>query len=192
MRWAILLRAVNVGGTKKVPSAELRGAALDAGFTDPQTYLASGNLIVSPGDSGAADASEAATMVTAALAQRLDVRTDAVGIDGASMSAILAANPFVAEAAAQPSFLLVAFHPAPTGHTGAVDVAETRREQVHTHGSATYVWYPDGSGRSRLTGPRLERMLGTWSTTRNWRTVEHLAGLLGHPEATDPSRGRAH
>ncbi|MEL7401715.1 MAG: DUF1697 domain-containing protein, partial [Pseudomonadota bacterium] len=40
-----LLRAVNVGGTGKLPMAELRATAEAAGFTDVRTYIQSGNLV---------------------------------------------------------------------------------------------------------------------------------------------------
>ena len=50
MRYAVLLRGVNVGGVK-VKMAELRAAFADAGFGDVKTLLASGNVLVdSDGD----------------------------------------------------------------------------------------------------------------------------------------------
>jgi len=40
-----LLRAVNVGGTGKLPMSELRRLCEGAGFSAVQTYIASGNVI---------------------------------------------------------------------------------------------------------------------------------------------------
>jgi len=40
-----LLRAVNVGGTGKLPMAELRKLAEEIGFAGVSTYIASGNLL---------------------------------------------------------------------------------------------------------------------------------------------------
>ncbi|SDS75497.1 Uncharacterized conserved protein, DUF1697 family [Paraoerskovia marina] len=175
MRWVVLLRAVNVGGTKKVPSAALRVAAVARGFTDPTTYLASGNLVVSPGTSEATTSEEVGALITGELATTLGVETDAVVLDAAGLRQVLTENPFPDQARDDPSRLLVAFHPGATGRSGRIDVSSTGPEQVVAAGAVTYLWYPDGSGRSKLTGPRLERLLGTWSTTRNWRTVLHLA-----------------
>lgn len=42
-----LLRAVNVGGTGKLPMAELAGMCQRAGFRDVRTYIASGNAVFS-------------------------------------------------------------------------------------------------------------------------------------------------
>src|ERR1700730_3286793 len=40
-----LLRAVNVGGTGKLPMADLKAICNDAGFAQVQTYIASGNVV---------------------------------------------------------------------------------------------------------------------------------------------------
>ena len=40
-----LLRAVNVGGTGKLPMADLQAICCDLGFTDVRTYIASGNVV---------------------------------------------------------------------------------------------------------------------------------------------------
>ena len=40
-----LLRAVNVGGTGKLPMSELRRLCEDCGFARVQTYIASGNVV---------------------------------------------------------------------------------------------------------------------------------------------------
>ena len=43
--WAALLRAVNVGGTGKLPMAELKALCEVLGFERVQTYIASGNVV---------------------------------------------------------------------------------------------------------------------------------------------------
>ncbi len=37
-----------------------------------------------------------------------------------------------------------------------------------------YITYPDGAGRSKLTGTFIEKKLGTSGTARNWNTVLKL------------------
>src|SRR6516162_9230398 len=44
-RYIALLRAVNVGGTGKLPMSELRAMCCDAGFARVETYIASGNVV---------------------------------------------------------------------------------------------------------------------------------------------------
>lgn len=45
--YVALLRAVNMGGTGKLPMAELVGMCQRAGFRDVRTYIASGNAVFS-------------------------------------------------------------------------------------------------------------------------------------------------
>jgi hypothetical protein len=40
-----LLRAVNVGGTGRLPMADLKAMSVAAGYLHVQTYIASGNLV---------------------------------------------------------------------------------------------------------------------------------------------------
>lgn len=40
-----LLRAVNVGGTGKLPMSELKVMCQAVGFQDARTYIASGNVV---------------------------------------------------------------------------------------------------------------------------------------------------
>ena len=58
-----LLRAVNVGGTGKLPMAELKAMCNDAGFARVETYIASGNV--------AFDSKAAAAKVKSELEKRL-------------------------------------------------------------------------------------------------------------------------
>ncbi len=88
--YVALLRAVNVGGTAKLPMAELKKIAEDLGFDNPRTFIASGNLVITSGKSEAA--------VCKALEQALEKHMGKpVGIlvrTAKEMAAVAAANPF--------------------------------------------------------------------------------------------------
>jgi len=88
--YVALIRAVNVGGTGKLPMAGLRAMCEDAGFEDVRTYIASGNVVFSSGKSE--------TVVKATLQVRLEAHAGKpVGVlirTGAEMAAVLAGNPF--------------------------------------------------------------------------------------------------
>ena len=47
--YVALLRAVNVGGTGKLPMTDLRAMCEEAGFGKVQTYIASGNVLFADG-----------------------------------------------------------------------------------------------------------------------------------------------
>jgi uncharacterized protein (DUF1697 family) len=172
-----LLRAVNVGGTKPVPMADLRALLADLGVIDVRTLLQSGNAVFRA--SGAAGALEA--RLERELAARLGVSTDVFVRTAAEWERIVEANPFRAEAKADPArFVLVTLKAkaAPKG-LAALRAAIVGRERVEVRGREAYAVYPDGQGRSKLTLPLIEKHLGSRATARNWNTVLKLAALAG-------------
>src|SRR5262245_38232826 len=62
-KYVALLRAINVGGTGKLPMADLKAMCEEAGFAHVATYIASGNVVF---ESSAPEAK-----VKAALEKRL-------------------------------------------------------------------------------------------------------------------------
>ncbi|MBE7700313.1 DUF1697 domain-containing protein [Oerskovia sp. Sa1BUA8] len=181
--FAVLLRGVNVGGGRKVPSADLRAVAQDAGFAGARTLLASGNLVVAPGTSGITGPDDVTHLVRAGLRERLGLDVDVLTLTAAELAAAVADNPFPEAARADPSHLLLAFHPhAPTpDRLAALDPARYGVEHMAWSGRVSYTWYEGGVGTSRLTPAVLLRTLGVWGTARNWNTVTRLAALVEDP-----------
>lgn len=88
--YVALLRAVNVGGTSKLPMADLKRIATSLGFESPQTFIASGNLIFS------SDESEAAVrdLLEAALAEHMGKAVPVMVRTAEEMAAVVKGNPF--------------------------------------------------------------------------------------------------
>lgn len=90
-----------------------------------------------------------------------------------------ARHPF-SEGAVEPRLLHVAFlADAPeAAAVKALDPLRSPPDRFVVRGREVYLWFPNGSARSRLTTDYLDRTLGTTSTWRNWRTVQELTALL--------------
>ncbi|QZN84834.1 DUF1697 domain-containing protein [Cellulomonas sp. C5510] len=174
----VLLRAVNVGGASALPMADLRAAAGALGHGDVATHLATGNLLLVP--------AAGSPRTTGALAERLAV--DLSGRLGRPLAltvrtreqvdAVVAANPYPEAAESDPSHLLVVFLDGPAAADGPADLARYGRERATWLGSAGYVHYPDGIGRSKVTARVLDRLAGRSGTGRSWRTVLALRDRL--------------
>ncbi|MHA1158907.1 MAG: DUF1697 domain-containing protein [Alphaproteobacteria bacterium] len=164
-RYIALLRAVNVGGTGKLPMAELKAMCAAAGFAHVETYIASGNVVF---DSDAAPSS-----VKAELDSRLLAYADKpVGVlvrSAAAMQAVLAANPF---RQAEPKFTNVIFLDEPPPPDALARVTGLRDEEMHLGQNEIYVHYPSGVGRSKLRIPAART-----GTARNMNTVARLAEM---------------
>lgn len=70
MEYVALLRGINVGGTNKVVTSELREQIADEGYTNVRTYINSGNLLFEAGPNTPHE--EVAQTVEDLLARRYD------------------------------------------------------------------------------------------------------------------------
>lgn len=138
-----LLRAVNVGGTGKLPMTELKAMGEQAGFANVRTFIASGNLVF--------ESAQTEKPVTAALASRLAVYAGKpVGVlvrTGAEMAAVLAANPFADE----PPNRVMAIFLAGAPPANTLDHVSGRTDERIVLGRREiYVYYAGGMADSRL------------------------------------------
>jgi uncharacterized protein (DUF1697 family) len=171
-----LLRAINVGGRAPVAMADLRHLLTQLGLLEPQSLLQSGNLVFRSGPGTGADLER---LLEAEAEKRLRLRTDFFVRTATQWKAVIASNRFRREAERDPSHLLVMFlkDVPDAGSVEALQAAITGREVVRAEGRQLYIVYPDGIGRSRLTGTLIEKKLGGRGTARNWNTVLKLAAL---------------
>lgn len=148
------------------------------GYVEPQTVLQSGNAVVGlPARAGTPARMESS--IHAALLDRAGVDSDVFVRTAAEWQALVAANPLSHWAADAPSrFVAVVMRDTPT-QAGLARLREaiTGPEVVEPGDRVLYAWYPDGQGRSKLTGAVIERCLGTRGTARNWNTVLKLRAL---------------
>lgn len=171
-RVAAMLRAVNVGGTGKLPMARLKALLAGLGYEAPQTLLASGNAVF--GADAAPDAVE--RRLEAALKAELGLSTDVFVRDRAELLAVIAANPFADFARDQPSRLMAVFlKGAPPEDLSPLERWATQGEMVARGPRCLYIAYPEGAGRSKLANARTAAAKGT---SRNWNTVGKLAEML--------------
>jgi len=163
--YVALLRAVNVGGTGKLPMTELKAMCEAAGFGSIRTYIASGNVVFT------SDKSEDA--VRTAIEKRLEkyagkpvavlVRT------AAEMADTLKRNPF----ADKPGNRVVALFVDETLPGDALDHAKgVKDEQMKLGKREIYIFYGDGMADSRLAIPAAKA-----GTARNMNTVAKLAEM---------------
>lgn len=172
-----LLRAVNLASHNKVAMADLCAMLGDLKLSGARSLLQSGNVVFEAA-SAAPQALE--RKLQAEAERRLGLATDFFVRTAKEWSAVLAANPFTAEAKRDPGHLLVfALKDAPErAQARALDEAIQGREVARVVGRQAYIVYPDGVGRSRLTIALIERKLGTRATGRNWNTAMKLGAML--------------
>jgi uncharacterized protein (DUF1697 family) len=160
-----LLRAVNVGGTGKLPMTELKSMCEAAGFKAVRTYIASGNVVF--------QSAKTETQVKAALEASLAVYAGKpVGVlvrTAEEMAAVLANNPFPE----MPGNCTVAIFLDNAPAADALQAVSGRvREEMRLGLREIYVYYPDNMGESKLRIPAAKS-----GTARNMNTVAKLAEM---------------
>ena len=160
-----LLRAVNVGGTGKLPMTELKAMCERIGCQDVRTYIASGNVVFSN--------KKSATAVQKALEKELAAFAGKpVGVHLRSpeeLAAILAANPFPQAAK---NHTVAIFLDEKTSPAMLEKVTGQASEKVALGVREIYVSYSDGMGRSKLKIPAAKH-----GTARNMNTIAKLVQM---------------
>jgi uncharacterized protein (DUF1697 family) len=160
-----LLRAVNVGGTGKLPMTELKAMCVAEGFASVQTYIASGNVVF--------DSKLPAAKAKAALEKRLQAYAGRpVGVvirTAEEVAGVLKANPFPKT---PPNWTVAIFlDEAPPADTLAA-IKGQQDEEVRLGKREIYVAYGSGIGRSKLKIPAAVN-----GTARNINTIAKLVEL---------------
>lgn len=166
---AFLLRAINVGGTAKLPMADLRAMAADLGATDISTYIASGNLLATP----PGDALAFARALESAIESQFGFFREVIVRDAAAVRQARDAHPF---AVANPAFSYVIFlDSAPRDdRIEAARRIPTGGDEWQVEGADLHLRYENGAGRPELNTDALLRALGAVGTARNLRSVDAL------------------
>lgn len=162
-----LLRAINVGGTGKLPMAELCALCGDLGFKNVRTYIQSGNVVFA----SRLGEKTVKAQLEDALARRMGKPVAVMVRSAAELRAVLDANPYPKAA---PAKLAILFLPGPVPRGALQEVVAPGGEEVRPGARELYIHYPNGLGRSKL---KLPKALAARGTARNLNTVAKLATM---------------
>ncbi|MFL5604060.1 MAG: DUF1697 domain-containing protein [Gemmatimonadaceae bacterium] len=175
-----LLRAVNVGGTGKLPMTDLKDMCEKAGFDAVRTYIASGNVVFESSLSEAAVRREleGRLLEYAGKPVRVHIRT------AAEMAEVLARNPFPD---APGNRTIAIFLDNAPGKDALADISGRVDEEVALGQKEMYVYYGANMGRSKLKIPAAAH-----GTGRNMNTVAKLAAMASQGASpTTPDNRRS-
>lgn len=160
-----LLRAVNVGGSGKLPMTDLKTICVDAGFDRVETYIASGNVVFASDAASARVKSEleARLLAYAGKAVGVVIRT------ASEMQMVLDNNPFPEK---PPNFTVAIFLDEPPPLDALDHVVGRADEDICLGSREIYVHYGAGMGRSKLKIPAAKH-----GTARNMNTIARLVAM---------------
>lgn len=167
-RYVVLLRGVNVGASSRVAMPAFRALLERLSCSAVQTYLQSGNAVVTwPGSSA-----DLAATVEAGLREQLEVDVPVLVRSGAELDAVVDGNPFEV---VDPKLLHVVFL---GGSAPDLDVESLLPDRVAPGPDALYVSYAHDAHTSKAAKLVSSRRFPVVATSRNWRTVLALQELV--------------
>ncbi len=172
-----LLRGINVGGKNKLPMVDLVAMFEAAGGTAVRTYIQSGNVVFEADDGVAGTIPMS---IQRAIEARFGHSVPVVTRTADALAAAVAGNPY-AEGDFEASRLSVGFlaDRPDAARVAALDPDRSPPDTFAIVGQEIYLHCPNGVARSKLTNAYFDRVLGTVSTFRNWRTTSKLLDMVG-------------
>ncbi len=186
-RYVTFLRSINIGG-RNVKMDELRRIFESAGFSQVETFIASGNVVF---ESVSRSIKALETKIAARLRQALgyEVATFVRSID--ELATIVKHKLFAKRR--EYDVLYIAFLSQPPGEAARANLTslQTRTDRFHFQGRELYWICRTRFSDSTFSGPLLEKVLGAQATVRNSNTVAKIAAKYSHRQLTsNPGRAR--
>ncbi len=162
-----LLRAVNIGGTGKLPMDRLETMCADAGFSAVRTYIASGNVLFDTDDSE----DEVRIKLEAKLKGYAGKPVGVIVRSAAEIADVVSRNPFAEEPGNR---VMALFSDFPLPSDPLEGASGIQNEQVRLGRRELFICYPDGQADTRLRLPSMKS-----GTARNMNTVAKIAAMAG-------------
>jgi uncharacterized protein (DUF1697 family) len=167
--YVALLRAVNVGGRKLIMS-DLKAIGEELELGNPQTFIASGNLLFTSDK----PEPELRSMLETRIGAHMRADVPVLVRTAEEMAGVAAANPF---GDTPGKFVMAIFLQEPPPND-AIETASGFADETLALGKREiYAAYPSGSGRSKLRIPA-----AAGGTARNMNSVAKIAALLKEME----------
>lgn len=178
-RRVVLLRGINLAKKNRISMPGLRAALERAGYGRVETYLQSGNVIVTGAGSGSDELIAADVHRKIKEVFGLDITVLVRTRD--ELAEVVARNP-LAKVATNPRRYIVTFLTSEPPPGFADDLASVAtQEPFAIIGREVYSWHPDGVGRTPLWERLASRSLRVAATSRNWATVTRLLAMADAP-----------
>jgi uncharacterized protein (DUF1697 family) len=151
----------------------LKELYLEAGYSNVQTYIQSGNVIF---QHSGADAKDLERNISAAIRQKFGFDVPVIILNIEEQRQIVAANPFLHDELKDESKIYVTYLSGfpDKEKFDKIGVSGDFAEEYHLVGKAIFIFCPGGYGNTKLSTNFLESKLKLAATSRNWNTTLKL------------------
>lgn len=172
-----LLRAINVSGHNILKMKDLAKMLGENGFDRVQTYIQSGNLVLSHGSESS---KEVERLLEELILTHFGLQISCMLRTPAQWARVLERLPYRQDAEVEKQQVYVAFlkEEKPIDPQKIADLQSKHTPDTLTaSGAEIFIYYPAGAGQSKLSNALIESKLGVVATLRNLNTVLKMKEL---------------
>lgn len=168
-KYIVLLRGINVSGKNKIPMVTLRELLNDLEFQNVQTYIQSGNIILTSEQSKL----EVSKRIKKGILQKFDLDIHVIVKTVLELNEIVKNYPFSLENEKIVAFTFLD----KISDKETIEVKNVGEDLYKIVKDVVYLNCKSGFGKTKLTNNVLEKKLNVNATTRNLKTTLKLAEL---------------
>jgi len=178
-----MLRGVNIGGHNKIKMDALRALYESLKLESPRTYVQSGNIIFRTKEKNSV---VLAKKIQSAIERKFGFRPEVILRTTDELRSAIAAHPFAGRNL-EPGKILVTFLGADPGPAaqGNLRALKDYPEELHLLGRELYIYFPNGAGKSKLPWSKIDKLLQTTGTARNWNSVTKMLAMAEEMETEE-------
>lgn len=175
-----MLRGVNLAANKRMKMEDLRAMCASMKLADAKTFIQSGNVLFR---CKLGDPEKLAHRIEAEVEKKFGFHSDVILRTVDEMRVAVKKNPF-AKREFEPAKLAVTFLSADPGAGIRRQLAtiDTAPEEMVVLGREIYTYFPNGMARPKIPWPKIEKILNTSGTARNWNTVRKMLAMAEEME----------
>ncbi len=169
-----ILRGINVSGKNKIKMQDLKGLYGSLGFSNVLTYIQSGNVIFT---SSKKDTAKLASTIKLAIKKQFGYEVPTQVRTTAEFLKIFKNNPFKDKDLSKVHVTFFASAPS-KDFLQDLGNAKAANEEFLLQKDVIYLYCPNGYGKTKLSNTFIEKKAKVLATTRNWKTITALSGLV--------------
>lgn len=172
-----LFRGINVGGNHVVQMDALKELHQSLGFTDVRTHIQSGNVVFKSDET---DSTRISMQIEESFARKFGFHSEVMVRSDGELREISEKNPFRHQQDKETKWIVVMFLKDRPDATAQDDLLKSYAgpEEIRFIGKEAHIYYPEGIGRSKLSGAYIEKKLKVLGTARNWNTITKLMEVM--------------
>lgn len=167
--YIVLLRGINVSGKNKLPMQELRDLLNKLEYKNIQTYIQSGNIILSSQKEAIAVEKE----IKKAIKTQYDYDVPVICKTISDWEKAIAKNPYAQKEEKLLYFTFLSQVP----ESNNMLTNDAIKDQFTIIDDVVYIYCVNGYGKTKLTNNLFEKKLNVSATSRNYRTTMKLLTL---------------